>query len=245
MPPKVAVQKLWRSNDMKRKLVHSIAALGIGLIFAAAPASAQVFWKSPAPVTTLATGTEPVLGLNLPGATPAELRAGLVWHLRAALNVAALQCDFEPTLLTVSNYNAAIAHHKAELANSFSTLGSYFQRVKGKGAAGQKALDQYGTRIYSSYSAVQTQRAFCLAAAHAGRDAIFADRGKFYDVAQQNLLNVRQALSGGSGEQMFTNPAHAYRATLPLMTKQCWNKRDELTNSCQQNWEKYVADRSR
>jgi len=229
---------------MMRTLIRTVTAIGSVVAFAAAPVSAQIFWKPPAPETTLATGTEPVLGLNLSGANPAELRAGLVWHLRAALNVAALQCDFEPTLLTVSNYNAAIAHHKAELANSFATLGSYFQRTKGKGKAGQSALDQYGTRIYSSYSAVQSQRAFCQAAARAGRAAIFADRGKLYEIAQQHLLDVRRALSGASGEQMFTNPAHAYRATLPLMSKQCW-KKDVLTDSCRQNWEKYVTDRSR
>ena len=30
----------------------------------------------------------------------------MVWNLRAALNVAALQCQFGPTLLTLPNYNA-------------------------------------------------------------------------------------------------------------------------------------------
>ena len=39
-----------------------------------------------------------------PARRAAEQRAALVWNMRAALNVAALQCQFEPTLLTVPNY---------------------------------------------------------------------------------------------------------------------------------------------
>src|SRR3546814_21065606 len=76
--------------------------------------------------------------------------------MRAGLNVAALQCQFEPTLLTLSNYNAMIAHHDDELANAFSTLTSYFKRVEGK--RGQNALDQYGTRIYLGYSRSEERR---------------------------------------------------------------------------------------
>ncbi|MET0136923.1 MAG: hypothetical protein ABW192_00915, partial [Sphingobium sp.] len=116
----------------------------------AAPAQAQLFWQPADLSTPPMTGAE-ANGVNLPGATPAELQAGLLWHLRASLNVAALQCDFEPTLLTTSNYNAMLAHHDAELARAFKVLGDYFKRVNGAGP-GQKLFDQYGTRTYSSYS---------------------------------------------------------------------------------------------
>src|SRR3546814_10219941 len=43
-------------------------------------------------------GNEPNLGFALPGATQSEYRAALLWSMRAGLNVAALQCQFEPTL---------------------------------------------------------------------------------------------------------------------------------------------------
>ncbi len=43
--------------------------------------------------------------------------------MRAALNVAALQCQFEPMLTTVSNYNATLKDHEAELKGAFDTLG--------------------------------------------------------------------------------------------------------------------------
>lgn len=214
--------------------LSALAACSASLMLASAPASAQIFWKAPALNNMPATGMEPELGLSVPGANAQELRAALVWNLRAALNVAALQCDFDPTLLTVSNYNATIAHHRAELASAFSTLGSYFQRTAGAGKAGQNGLDRYGTRIYSSYSAVQAQKAFCNVASRAGREAIFADRGNLYQIAQLRLPDIRRAFADFTDKQFF-NPAYNYRTVLPNMKKQCW-KRDVLTSSCSREW---------
>src|SRR3546814_4087726 len=68
----------------------------------------------------------------------------MVWTLRAAMNVAALQCEFEPTLLTRTNYNAMLKDHKAELAASIDTLLAYFVRTNGKNKRqGQSALDHF------------------------------------------------------------------------------------------------------
>ena len=58
----------------------------------------------------------PVTGTSPASAAAARrdagrVRAALVWNLRAALNVAALQCQFAPTLLTVDNYNAMLNDH--------------------------------------------------------------------------------------------------------------------------------------
>src|SRR3954464_1583294 len=117
---------------MRPSIRPALFAATLFSAIAAQPAQAQFFWSPPDLSTPPVTGAEPSLGLNLLGATPEELNAGLVWNLRAALTVAALQCDFEPTLLTVSNYNAMIAHHNKELQQAFDTLGQYFQRTVGK-----------------------------------------------------------------------------------------------------------------
>ena len=171
------------------------------------------------------------------GATPAELRAGVVWNIRAALNVAALQCDFEPTLQTRTNYNAMLAHHKAELASAFTTLGAYFKRTHG--ASWQKDFDQYGTRIYSGYSTVQAQRNFCQVTGQIGRDAIFADRGKLYDVAENRIGELKRALSP-AGEQLFGMPGYGFRASLPPLNASCW-KKNKLTSECQAQWDAAIA----
>jgi hypothetical protein len=46
----------------------------------------------------------------MPGATPDEIRAHLLWNMRSGLNVAALQCQFSPPLMTVRNYNSLLGN---------------------------------------------------------------------------------------------------------------------------------------
>lgn len=216
------------------KLLRALVALAASAAsLASAPAGAQLFWQPPELMTPPVTGAEP--GLALPNASPVETQAALVWHLRAALNVAALQCDFEPTLLTTSNYNSMIAHHKAELAGSFKTLADYFKRANGA-VAGQKLFDQYGTRVYSSYSAVQAQITFCQIAGKVGRDAIFAPRGELYKVAQEHLGELRGSLVAKS-DTVYGNPAYGFTAVLPPLDNKCW-KKGELVKKCVPQWEK-------
>lgn len=217
----------------------SRAALWRGIAFvgaaalATAPASAQLFWKPADLSTPPITGAEADVGVNMPGATAAELQAGLVWQLRSALNVAALQCDFEPTLLTTGNYNAMLAQHRVELDNAFDTVGAYFTRTQGK-AAGQKQFDQYGTKTYSGFSTVRAQLTFCQVAGSVGRDAIFAPRGQLHTVATNRLGEMKKALQP-AGEQYFTNPLHGYVATLPPLAKNCW-KKGKIQKRCASQW---------
>ena len=124
-----------------------VAAAMMGLMMAASrPASAQLFWKTPdfrgAPVQ----GSEPGVMIPLPGATPAELNAEIVWTMRAGLNFAALQCQFAPSLMTVDTYNALITHHSKELATDYKMLQTYFKRTAAKGtspSAVAAAFDSY------------------------------------------------------------------------------------------------------
>ncbi|WP_327754967.1 hypothetical protein VVT58_10525 [Sphingobium sp. SJ10-10] len=215
-----------------RRAVLGLAALAAPLL--TQPAAAQFFWSPPDFSTPPLTDAEAATALALPGANPAEIKAGLVWNLRAALNVAALQCQFEPTLLSISNYNAMIAHHDAELDAAQATLLGYFQRTVGKGKPGQMASDQYGTRIYSGYSTVQAQRGFCQAAALVGRQAIFAQRGTLNDVARNGLGSIKKSLIL-AGEQFYGDPGRSYSLTLPSFDPKCW-KKGKMLPACQIAW---------
>lgn len=206
----------------------------MGAAATALPAQAQFYFSAPDLSGPPVTGTEPELGLNLPGATPEELRAAMTWHLRVALNVAALQCDFEPSLLTVSNYNAAIAHHDDELAATLKTVTNYFHRTAGKGRVGDRAFDTYNTKIYLGYSTVHAQKDFCHVMGKIGRQAIFTTRGQFNQLAANHMGEVRKALKP-TGEQFFTNPAYGYTTVLPDFGKKCW-KKDVLTRKCYNEW---------
>ncbi|ALR20057.1 MULTISPECIES: hypothetical protein [Sphingobium] len=214
---------------------HLLSGLAMAAAMAVQPAAAQFYWSPPDLSAPPLTDDQAATALGLPGATAAEIRAGLVWNLRAALNVAALQCQFEPTLLAISNYNAMIAHHDAELDAAMATVLGYFQRTVGKGKPGQSAADQYGTRIYSGYSTVQAQRGFCQAAGEVGRQAIFADRGKLHEVARSGLPSIKKSLILAS-DQYYGDPGRSYSLSLPSLDAKCW-KKGKLTPACQQQWE--------
>jgi len=193
-------------------------------LFAGSPASAQFFMKSYDFRGTPVTGLEPELGMPLPGATPAEIRAGLVWNLRAALNVAALQCDFSPMLQTVDHYNALLKDHSAELKAAFDTLNAYFIRTAKTKAAGLTAFDRFGTRTYSAFATVQAQFGFCQTASKIGTEVIFAPRGQMGDVAVNYMREMRNSLVP-YGEQQFPR-AFSSRTYLfiPDFQPSCWRK---------------------
>jgi hypothetical protein len=150
-----------------------------------------------------------------------------VWNLRAALNVAALQCQFAPTLQTLPNYNAIIKDHGKELASSYETLTKYFVRTAKSAKAGQTALDQYGTRVYSSYSAVYSQLNFCAVADGVSQKAVFAPRGQFGEVAAEWVGELRHSMTRW-GEQQFPRVIYgAASVNYPLFgNEKCW-RRDE------------------
>lgn len=203
------------------RLARLMAALAV--LASAAPASAQFYFKSPDVQGAPVRGDEPDIALNLPGATPGELRAGLVWQLRAALNVSALQCRFEPTLLIDSKYNALLLDHQAELKSALATLSGYFTRKAKVKRTGGTAFDQFNTRLYSSFSTVSSQFLFCQTAADVGYRARLASRGQLYQIATDNMRALRNSLRP-AGEQAFSGRNHVEMGgvRLPRLEETCW-----------------------
>lgn len=214
-----------------------VLAVSVGGI-AAAPASAQFFFQPHDMTGAIGKAGDAGISEPLPGATEAEMRAALAWSMRAGLNVAALQCQFEPTLLNVSNYNAILTDHQDELKKSFDTVSKYFNRVNKGIRAGQNALDQFGTRTYSSFTTVSAQYGFCTTAAAIGRDALFTPRGEFGTLAEARMRELRNSLVP-YGEQRFPRAiGREASATLPRIDAICWNKKAEWqAKKCgAQNW---------
>lgn len=206
------------------KVWRGAIALGVtvaGMI--AAPASAQFFLQHYDYAASARDDAAPV-GAPLPGATPEEARAALLWNMRAALNVAALQCQFEPTLLTVGNYNAMLLDHQEELKGAFDTLSQYFARTAKTKKEGQAALDQFGTRTYSSFATVAGQLGFCRTANSIGRDALFQPRGTLASLAEARMRELRNSLIP-YGEQQFPRYIGWDTPTVPRLDPICWNKK--------------------
>lgn len=202
-----------------------------GLCLASAqPAYAQIFWQAPDFRGAAITSGETV-GVALPGATPEEERAGWAWQLRSGLNVMALQCQFDRTLLTENTYNAVLTNHKAELEASFAKVSAYFKRVNKTPKAAQDALDRYGTKTYLGFSTVRGQLGFCQTGSNIARAAIFAPRGSFTILAIERLRELRNSLVV-AGEQQFRFPVPRVNAQIPFFENKCWDKRGNYKVKC-------------
>jgi len=209
-----------RMTSVLRSVVPAIV---LAVAAVASPASAQFFFKSHDMTGAPVTGNEPGVLPPMPGATQDELNAALVWQLRSALNVAALQCQFAPTLLTVANYNAIIQDHDAEFDDAQKVLLAYFKRVNKTKAAGQNAFDQFNTRVSSDFSTVSAQRPFCQTAGEVGRDVLFAPKGGVAAIAHARTRELRNSLVPW-GEQRFPSAVMVYNVTVPRLDDICWKK---------------------
>jgi hypothetical protein len=170
---------------------RAAALIGVALS-AVTPADAYLYWSKPAVPGPPATGDDPTVVLPLKGATAKELQANLIWTMRAGLNVAALQCQFAPSLRTVANYNNMLRQHGVELASTYTTLGGYFKRTLPKTWA--NALDQHTTRTYNSFSTLNAQLSFCEVAGDIGRETLEKRSGQLAAIAASRLREFRNSL---------------------------------------------------
>ncbi len=215
------------------RVTRTIFAALIAALAATSPAQAQILWKtidySGAPLLTL----DPAFDIPMTGATPAEVRAVQTWHLRSALNLAALQCQFEPALRVTDNYNAMLGNHKAELAVTFTALTNYFKRTKKPLRAAQSALDSFNTKIISSYSTVRGQLGFCETAGRIGKRALFTPKGSLGTLAVERLQEIRNSLKP-FGEQQFQPVMRTFRifTETPRMDAECWDAKGKYVAAC-------------
>ncbi|MBW8760854.1 MAG: hypothetical protein JF586_25020 [Burkholderiales bacterium] len=193
-----------------------------GLANLAAPAQAYLYWTKPSIAGQPVTGTEPGIMLPMPGAQPKELAAGLLWTMRAGLNVAALQCQFVPALGTVRYYNNMLKQHGAELQAAYATLGAYFKRVSPKGA-GPTALDSFATKTYNSFSTLQAQLIFCETASSIGQRTLEVGSGHLGEVARDRMREFRNSLVP-LGDMAFVQRYTDVQFD-PVTDPRCYNKR--------------------
>lgn len=212
---------------MSRRLtlpVAAIAALCVAAPVNAAPGPSAVTVDAEKPATPLAVVPTVEVPISKGGymvpkmvtlrqMTPAETEANAVWNMRAALNVAALQCQFSPFLNSVRMYNAILKNHSEELAKAQATMLAHFKRYDGAKAV--NSFDQYTTRTYNSYSTLDAQYAFCEAAGRVGREVLAMPRGKMGAEAIRRNPEIREAML-----ERPLSPALALRAIEPVEVPQ-------------------------
>lgn len=158
----------------------AIAAIGIALLSACGRKPEIVTVPPPPPTpppVPLAMPSGAYVGMRTPPLmsdgrylTPnRNLSAdGAVWHLRAALNVAALACRGPDEAMIVAGYNALLASRKAALNNAQTRLAAGY---KAQGGDWQDRYDDEMTRLYNFFSQSQARDGFCHAAAAALADS--------------------------------------------------------------------------
>ena len=127
---------------------------------------------APAPLTPM---PQPPLGAFVGMTIPARLADGsyptpnrhlgpaaTLWHLRVALNVAALGCRGSEGRAITAGYNAMLTRNTAELARANAAT------IAAEG--GQAAYDEAMTRLYNYFAQPGAKAAFCAAAATVTND---------------------------------------------------------------------------
>ena len=218
----------WWKNGLKGAALASLA------LAAAAPqgAAAQLFVYDPDLKAAPIEGSDPLVGLPVPAATPDEFRAHLLWNLRAGLNVAALQCQFAPYLRAVDNYNGLLAHHSEELAGAYTAMNAYFKRVQGNPAKGQKAFDDYTTITYNNWSTFQAQFGFCQTASSIAKEALTRPKGQLHALAQRRMRELRNSLVPAVDRGLTYNPHQIRMPAMPELRAECFDKKNRLRKRC-------------
>ncbi len=216
------------------RFVTRTALIGAGCaaLLAAQGAAAQLFVEDPGFQKGPIVGSDPLVGLPIPGATGDEYRAHLLWNLRAGLNVAALQCQFSPYLRAVDNYNGLLAHHSKELDTAYKAMNAYFARTQGGKAKGQKAFDDYTTTTYNNFSTLQAQYGFCQTATAIAKEALTRPKGELHLTAQERMRELRSSLVPAKVWLVTYNPYDVGTLPMPPLDNKCYDRRDRLKASC-------------
>ena len=209
---------------------NSLLLVAFAALLLPGTAHAQIFWKSPEFAAPPMAALDPVFDGNFTGITRAETDAIILWNLRSALNLAALQCGFEPLLRTVPNYNGMLFNHKDELSSAYLQIQGYFKRTKK--AAAQSAMDQFATRLISRYSTVFGQLGFCELAGKVGHESKFVSRGGLTAFAMAQVPRLRKSLALAGDQQFHRTVLPVPITRLPRPDPACWHKKKGYNVAC-------------
>lgn len=143
------------------KMVRKLAVpslLGLALLSGCASKPVKpVAVRPPVPTSPTAATPKPAATIN------ANLSGNeALWHMRSALNVAALSCRSGKTSSVAPAYNRMIARHKAVLAVANAAEVAPFRARYGAKWAGP--YDTHATKLYNFFALPTAQAQFCTVA---------------------------------------------------------------------------------
>ena len=157
-----------------RNIIRFLILALLGIVAACAPKPVPVVVAPPPPPPVIVIPTmptpplyaatnyiTPAMGIDGRRITP---NSGIdemesVWHMRSALNVAALNCVTAEHLQLTENYNQFLDIHKKQLNDVNKAVEAKFRRETGSDY--RRIRDTHSTRVYNFFSLPPVKAEFC------------------------------------------------------------------------------------
>lgn len=114
-------------------------------------------------------------------------QAATIWHVRSALNVAALGCRGEQEAAITANYNALLATKKTLLKTAFAQTEAEARKA---GGDWRDAHDREMTQVYNFFAQPPAKAAFCATAAAVAAEAAAVPAQQFQAFAGPALARL-------------------------------------------------------
>jgi len=187
--------------------MHGLKPLmALALLAIAEPVEAQALNGAPLPPDNAAPNLVlPPHRADGQFVTPSDGVAGMeaVWHMRAALNVAALGCPGEKF---VSGYNALLRRHSASFAAANTAVSLRYRASAGAGA--EAARDKAMTKLYNFFAQVPGHADFCALAGQVLDEVMSVDSAELPRYATAVIAELQSPF------QAFYARYEAYRDSL-------------------------------
>lgn len=115
-----------------------------------------------------------------------------IWHMRSALNVAALSCRDKSQNQIATNYNQMLRRHRAILANAYTEEQAQF-RTK-YGSDWQRRQDRHATSVYNFFANPIAARQFCEAAMTISARVNDLDAAQFKEYSRTALAQLERPI---------------------------------------------------
>ncbi|MEO5865823.1 MAG: hypothetical protein ABIS14_11110 [Sphingomonas sp.] len=183
-----------------------------GAMLAAVPASAQAVGEN----NQENYQTPPTLAYPAQRAVPvATLSADeTTWHLRAALNVAALSCRDADERETAASYNAMLEQERVPLARANAAIEAQYRARYGRDWQAHDDGDM--TRLYNFFAAPAAQGEFCATAKAVLHDATTVEPSTFGAFAAEALPALERSF--GAPVEMASRDADGPPARVAIAT---------------------------
>jgi hypothetical protein len=124
-------------------------------------------------------------------AAPVSQASGeTIWHMRSALNVAALSCRSGPYRQLASNYNQMLRRHRTTLAEAYTQEQAVFRARYGKDW--QRRQDSHLTSLYNGFANLATQGPFCATAMTISARVNDMDGAEFREYSRTALAQLER-----------------------------------------------------